>query len=93
MDWRKTVGLWSPDAFLTSCPFKPLVESSILSTLTKSSPTLTLNKLFNIILADVPEKKNDLVEGKYLVEAKKGATIAVKVADMLGKEVLVVGEE
>jgi len=50
-------------------------------------------KVFNITLADVPEKKNDLVDGKYLVEAKKGATIAVKVTDMLGEELLVVGEE
>ncbi|MEP7134300.1 MAG: site-specific DNA-methyltransferase [Chloroflexota bacterium] len=47
-------------------------------------------KVFNITLANVPEKKNDLVEGKYAVEAKKGATIAVKVTDMLGEEVLVV---
>jgi hypothetical protein len=47
-------------------------------------------KVFNITLADVPEKKNDLVEGKYVVEAKKGATIAVKVTDMLGEEVWVV---
>lgn len=49
-------------------------------------------KVFNITLADVPEKKNDLVEGKYVVEAKKGATIAVKVMDMLGEELLVVKE-
>jgi adenine-specific DNA-methyltransferase len=49
-------------------------------------------KVFNITLADVPEKKNDLVEGKYVVEAKKNATIAVKVTDMLGEEVLVVKE-
>jgi DNA modification methylase len=47
-------------------------------------------KVFNITLADVPEKKNDLVEGKYVVEAKRGATVAVKVTDMLGEEVLVV---
>ena len=73
-------------------PFKPLVESSILSTLT-NSPILTPNKVFNITLADVPEKKNDLVEGKYVVEAKKGATVAVKVTDMLGEEVLVIEEE
>jgi len=46
-------------------------------------------KVFNITQADVPEKKNDLVEGKYEVEAKKGATVAVKVTDMLGEEVLV----
>jgi DNA modification methylase len=47
-------------------------------------------EVFNITLADVPERKNDLVEGKYTVEVKKGATIAVKVTDMLGEEVLVV---
>jgi len=46
-------------------------------------------EVFNITLADVPEKKNDLVEGKYMVEAKKGATVAVKMTDMLGEEVLV----
>jgi DNA modification methylase len=46
-------------------------------------------KVFNITLADVPEKKNDLVEGKYVVEVKKGATVAVKITDMLGEEVLV----
>jgi hypothetical protein len=51
---------------------------------------LTPNKVFNITLADVPEKKNNLMDGKYLVEAKKVATIAVKVTDMLGEEVLVV---
>jgi hypothetical protein len=49
-------------------------------------------KVFNITLADVPEKKNDLVEGKYEMEAKKGSTIAVKITDMLGEEVLVVKE-
>jgi hypothetical protein len=47
-------------------------------------------KVFNITLADVPEKKNDLVDGKYVVEAKKGTTVAVKVTDMLGEEVWVV---
>jgi len=47
-------------------------------------------KVFNITLADVPERKNDLVDGKYVVEVKKGASIAVKVTDMLGEEVLVV---
>ena len=49
-------------------------------------------QVFNITLADVPEKKNDLVVGKYQVEAKKGSTVAVKVTDMLGEEVLVVKE-
>ena len=49
-------------------------------------------KVFNITLADVPERKNDLVEGKYMIEAKKGATVAVKVTEMLGEDVLVVKE-
>jgi hypothetical protein len=47
-------------------------------------------EVFNITLADVPERKNDLVEGKYVIEATKGATITVKVTDMLGEEGLVV---
>ncbi len=46
-------------------------------------------KVFNIALADVPEKKNDLVDGNYLVQAEKGNTIAVKITDMLGEEVLI----
>jgi hypothetical protein len=49
-------------------------------------------QVFNITLADVPERKNDLVEGKYVVEANKGATIAVKLTDMLGEEVLATRE-
>ena len=47
-------------------------------------------EVFNIALADVPAKKNDLVEGKYVVEVAEGARVAVKVTDMLGEEVLVV---
>ena len=34
--------------------------------------------------------KIDLVDGKYVAEAKKGAMVAVKMTDMLGEEVLVV---
>ena len=41
-------------------------------------------KVFNITLADVPEQKNDVVKGKCVVEAKKGATVVVKVTDMRG---------
>jgi hypothetical protein len=47
-------------------------------------------KMFNITVADVPEKKNDPVKGKNIVDGKKGATVAVKVTDMLGEEALVV---
>jgi hypothetical protein len=46
--------------------------------------------VFNIVLADLPEKKTDLVAGKYELDAPAGETIvAVKITDMLGEEVLV----
>jgi len=45
--------------------------------------------VFNVVLSDVPEKKNDVVAGEYeLALPKKGATIGVKIIDMLGEEVL-----
>lgn len=48
-------------------------------------------KVFNVALSDVPEKKTDLVEGRYELPAPPGDTIvAVKIIDMLGEEVLVV---
>ena len=47
-------------------------------------------EVFNIALSDVPEKKSDLVKGEYELDAPKGeTTVAVKVTDMLGEEVLV----
>jgi DNA modification methylase len=47
-------------------------------------------KVFNIVLSDVPQKKADLVKGRYELPAPKGpTTVAVKVTDMLGEEVLV----
>ena len=47
-------------------------------------------EVFNIILADVPEKKTDLVAGEYELAAPKGTTtVTVKITDMLGEEVLV----
>ncbi len=47
-------------------------------------------KVFRIGLSDVPERKTDLVAGRYEVPAARGeGTIAVKVIDMLGDEVLV----
>jgi hypothetical protein len=46
--------------------------------------------VFNVVLADVPEKKSDLVMGKYLIPVAAGVTtVAVKITDMLGEEVLV----
>lgn len=32
-------------------------------------------------------KRNNLVEGKYVVEVAEGVRVAVKVTDMLGEEV------
>jgi DNA modification methylase len=47
-------------------------------------------KMFNVALTDVPEKKNDLIEGSYTLSAPDGkTTVAVKVIDMLGEEVMV----
>ena len=46
-------------------------------------------KVFNIALSDVPERKIDLVQGRYELPAPEGpATVAVKITDMLGEEVL-----
>lgn len=46
-------------------------------------------QVFRIAVSDVPERKSDLVSGRYEVDAAGGATIAVKIIDMLGEEVLV----
>jgi len=46
-------------------------------------------RVFNIALSDVPETKSDLVSGKYDLPSSKGkTTVAVKIVDMLGEEVL-----
>ena len=46
--------------------------------------------VFNIVLADVPERKEDYVQGTYALDATDGeTTVAVKVTDMLGEEVLI----
>ncbi len=47
-------------------------------------------QVFNVALSDVPERKSDLVSGRYELPAPRGeTTVAVKVIDMLGEEVLV----
>ena len=47
-------------------------------------------KVFNVVLSDVPEKKTDYVQGSYELPAPVGdATVAVKIVDMLGEEVLI----
>lgn len=46
--------------------------------------------VFNVALTDTPARKQDLVEGSYTLPApRKGATVAVKIIDMLGEEVIV----
>lgn len=48
---------------------------------------------FNIALTDLPEKKTDLVTGSYTLPAPDGkTTVAVKIVDMLGEEVIVLTE-
>jgi adenine-specific DNA-methyltransferase len=47
-------------------------------------------EVFEIDLSDVPEKKDDLVVGRYELPAPEGeTTVAVKIIDMLGEEVLI----
>ena len=47
-------------------------------------------QVFKVALADVPEKKADFVAGTYELPAPKGkTTVALKIVDMLGEEVLV----
>ena len=47
------------------------------------------DKTFRVAVADVPVKKSDYVAGRYEIDAPKGkATVAVKIVDMLGEEVI-----
>ena len=47
-------------------------------------------QVFRIALSDVPERKTDLVAGDYELAVRPGPrTVAVKIVDMLGEEVLV----
>lgn len=47
-------------------------------------------QVFNVALADVPERKQDLVNGRYELPATPvGSTAAVKIIDMLGEELIV----
>ena len=49
-------------------------------------------EVFNVCFSDVPERKQDLVQGRYeLPSPPEGSTVAVKVIDMLGEEIVVVG--
>lgn len=49
--------------------------------------------VFDIALSDVPERKDDIVVGAYRLTAPGGeTTVAVKIIDMLGEEVLVTAD-
>ena len=49
-------------------------------------------EVFRVALADVPERMGDLGPGAYVLPARAGeTTVAVKITDMLGEEVLVTG--
>lgn len=66
--------------------FRSMIDSVLIDTNYNS-------KTFHIVYSDVPEKKNDLVEGKYEIEIPTNkAKIAIKIIDMLGEEVLNVFE-
>lgn len=48
-------------------------------------------EVFNVALADVPERKQDLVQGRYELPAPPtGSKVAVKIIDMLGEELILV---
>ena len=50
-------------------------------------------EVFNIHFSDVPEKKTDFVKGKYELEIESGKrTVAVKIIDMLGEEIIMMKE-
>jgi hypothetical protein len=50
-------------------------------------------EVFNITLSDVPERKSDLVSGHYELAAPENpTTVAIKIIDMLGEEVLTVAQ-
>ncbi|NWJ97990.1 MAG: site-specific DNA-methyltransferase [Chloroflexi bacterium] len=45
--------------------------------------------VFNVVFSDLPEKKNDLIVGVYELPAPaQSTTIAIRITDMLGEEVL-----
>ncbi len=47
-------------------------------------------EIFNVALSDTPARKQDLVEGVYELEPPpENATVAVKIIDMLGEEIIV----
>lgn len=47
-------------------------------------------EIFSVALSDIPERKHDLVQGRYEISAPPvGATVALKIIDMLGEELII----
>jgi DNA modification methylase len=50
-------------------------------------------EVFNVALSNVPERKQDLVNGRYeLPIPPTGSTVAIKIIDMLGEEIIWTGQ-
>lgn len=51
--------------------------------------TVFNGEVFNVVVTDIPERKTDFVQGSYELDAPKDkTTVAVKIIDMLGEEVI-----
>ena len=76
-----TDGVLSPQV----TDWRSMVDSVMIDTAYDGS-------VFNVAVADTPERKTDLVAGSYELEMPPGssAPVAVKITDMLGEEVLAV---
>lgn len=64
--------------------WRAMVDSVMIDTAYDSA-------VFNVVHADLPARKTDFVAGTYELDAPEGeTTVAVKLTDMLGEEVLVI---
>jgi hypothetical protein len=66
-----------------SLPIAIMVDSIMIDTAYNGT-------VFNIAITDIPESKEDYVQGTYKFPAPPNkTTVAVKITDMLGEEVIV----
>ena len=77
----QTDGVLSPQV----TDWRSMVDSVMIDTAYDGS-------VFNVSVADIPERKSDLVAGSYELDLPTDASapVAVKITDMLGEEVLIV---
>ncbi len=46
-------------------------------------------EIFNVVLSDIPARKQDLVEAEYELDAPpEKTTITIKIIDILGEEII-----